>query len=138
MIFLRIDTPKAVQAICNVLHGNSPLIQAFKPVLNEGHDFQLLDSFHDTHCLRVSSSTEPDTFRAAFGLIKSPKVKPTVLPSVSTKMLHLLDNVVTSPVYQSAVITLQGGDAMQAMELMQKVIFVHLRDYLLTTLFAAT
>ncbi len=81
--------------------------------------FQLSDDFRDTHCIRIT--TDIDTLRSAFGLMKSPESRPKELAAISTKILRLLDRAVTSPDYQTAVFTLQGGDAMQAMELMQKV-----------------
>lgn len=120
----RIDTPHVLQVLCNHFYANTACIQGFKPLLREGHDFQLLDDFRDTHCIRISTNTdpEPSTLRSAFGLMGSPEVKPKLLSVISKNLLQLLNKAVTSPEYQSAVVTLQGGDAMQAMELMQQVL----------------
>ena len=114
-----------LQGICNLSHGNPDFLQGLKPLLRDGDGFELMDDFVDTHCFRVFTPFDTDivNVRAAFGLMKNKNPKAIARPDayISKCVFCLLDRATTVPEYQSAVVSLQGGDAMLAMELMQKV-----------------
>lgn len=89
--------------------------------------FSLTDDFDDTHCIRITSNGET-TFRAAFGLMNRDGSNPS--QRLDFHVLRLIRIAMLEPERRIALVTLRGGDAKRALNLILKVYTV---TYLVVT-----
>lgn len=90
----------------------------FKAFLPEGDDFSMENDFDQSRVIRVESGGQ-SAFRASFGLIHEKQVD-ELPPSVDDKFYHLFTTALFTE-REEAIVTLQGGDARHALDLMKEV-----------------
>ena len=113
-----LSTHHTVQYLTNALSGFPFLMMEFKAFLPKDEDFSLEKDFDQSRVIRIESA-DGTTFRASFGLIHDKETAPRI-PSIDDKFYHLFSTALFTD-REDAILTLQGGDARHALDLMKEV-----------------
>lgn len=110
-----------MQLLVNYLSEFPHLISVYQTTLEDS--FQLANDYEETRSFVVFCG-DKQHHRATFGLIKVEDISPMPNRMIDEKILCLLRSALSgSRQHEEAVVTLAGGDARRALELMKQVCF---------------